>query len=299
MLKLDTNDLVSLLKQTQRKTTIGGKNAPQVCGVKLSNDLESRSCFSLWIVKDGVSSLSKFSVPYISWDWDSPSKDIYLPDIDRVLGILKYHGGTLRITQTNKQDKLQFASGSKQTTIQTSPDALAFPSSRDTLKVWAEKSKKRSESIVSPSNVSKGNEKAGYITKDGKTLEAMCSIKVDALQLFEAFRCGGINGQKSNLFTFIVGEHGMEYLTVEVGGDLKGKTVSSIDILHWDYGTENLERFTVSYNGGLGEAFKHINGEVWLHFFDFTEYGQGIAMFIAWGNNFILQAPFEPTKVTA
>tara|TARA_R100000329_G_scaffold142144_1_gene125381 strand:+ start:2720 stop:3565 length:846 start_codon:yes stop_codon:yes gene_type:complete len=274
---IETNDLVNLLQQTERKATIAGQTGPQVYGVKLTPS-EDQGLSTTWIVKDGISSVSHFAVPL--HDDNDSMEPIFIPDITRVLGILKYHGGKMKITATD--EKVVFKSNNKQTTIQSTPRALAFPNSRDSLLSWAEKSEMLAAKI---NNVPIDN--PTYVTAEGELYPPMLRIQVDAVDLFEAFRCAGINNQDPDVFVFNVDDNGN--LKIRVGNDLKGATESSIAI---DSFVGN-GGFECAYNGGFNEIFKYVNGPVWLSFFDFRSKNQGIGLLMAWDRSYVLQASFE------
>ena len=281
VVEIETNDLITLLSQSQRRATIAGNTGPQVYGIKLMP--KNGMLHTTWIVKDGISSLSNLCVPMANSNWEE--NPIYLPDIDRVLGILKFHGGTMKITSTD--DKVVFKSNNKQTTIQASGKALAFPNGRDSLISWAEKSEELASRI---------SKDGFYETKDGNLLAPMLSLEVDGIDMFEAFRCAGINNQDPDVFVFdyLTSYKSEEALCIRVGQDLKGATKSKIDckvLTHSDDLTG--ESFEVAYNGGFDSLFKHINGPVKLSFFDFREANQGMALLISWGSNWVLQASFE------
>lgn len=281
--EIDTNDFVTLLSQSQRRATIAGNTGPQVYGLKLSS--KEGGLRSIWIVKDGISSLSWFSHPVSNDVWEEG--DVYLPDIDRVLGILRFHGGNLKVETVN-EDGVRFTSNNKQTTIQSSPRALAFPNGRDSLMGWAEKSEELASRI----------QDGKYRTSNGDLLDPMLVLKVDGVDMYEAFRCAGINGQDPDLFVFDYSvARKRDEIRIRVGQDLKGATVSRVEAEPLT-NTAGIGGFDVAYNGGFDNLFKHINGPVNLSFFDFRSANQGIALLISWGihRNWVLQASFEKGK---
>lgn len=263
---VDTDSLIWLLKCTQRRQTISGKSIPQVSACMLNSVGSRMSTCSL--TKDGVSSVGIFSIP------SSGEAKIPVSDIETMLGVLKYHGNALTLTYSN--DKLKLRSRYKQTTITASENALAFPHSPTTLNEWSD------TSITFAGKISVGNE-VGYTMNDGTMIKPICTWEsVDAVRLFEAVRCDEMNGQKLNNFTFTGSEEG---LTVVVGKELKGRTEYHLDRrgTRWP--------FTATYQGGFNNLFSNINGKVNLHFFDFTQWNQGIKMLITLGEgDFIFQS---------
>lgn len=263
MITLDTNSLQWLLSLMQRKQNIDGKSFAQVHSVLLK--VESGRLTGTALVKDGVSSLNRLSIPCTG------EGTIPVTDINTWLGALKYHSSPLTITP--KEGKVTLKSGRKQTTLTASSEALAFPHTPDTMATWAEKS----ESIADKLSIDK------YIGGDGKEYPYMAKIvELDSTELYEAFRCDEMNGQKHNEFR-IIGKY--EGLFVNVGTELKGKTTTQISEGEFPV------VFDATFNGGLDYVFKNLNNKVDISFFDFTTMGQGIKMFIDLGDgDFIFQA---------
>jgi len=267
-MKVQTAALQRLLERTQRKQTVAGSTNPQVIACMLRGDGQgSASIVSL--VRDGVTSLSRFSC-----DADSPTGcAIPIPDIERIKGALKFHGGLLNI---NFDGKLRLKSGNKSTTLLASENAKAFPHSPHSLMEWETRSMERAASIDARTAI--------YTMRDGTKISPMLSAEMDAVELFEAVRCVNMNSQKSNAFTFTLNGR---VLSLTVGGDLKGTTTTVLrdDIPLTDEG------FEVAYNGGLNHVLQHLNGSLTLNFLDFRSFNQGIAMLITHGErDFIYQA---------
>ena len=277
-MKVDGNKLVWLLKATQRKQNVNAKSISQVSSCVLVVGKEELTTTSL--VRDGKTSLSHFSIECESV---GPA-GIPVPDIDRLLGVLKYHGNTVTLEHDQKNDKLRIVSNKKQTTLKTNMNALAYPNSRDTISDWADKSDKLAKKITSD----------GYVMADGSTREPMCTFNVNATDLFEALRCDNMNSQKLNRYTFSVEKAGSDSgrtLIVGVGGDLKGKTETIIllkDALPAQYdGT-----WSWDFEGGLDNIVADMTGTVKLQFYDFREEKQGIRL-VLWlddGKSWVYQA---------
>ena len=305
---VDTQEFITLLKMAQRKATIAGNSGPQVKGAlfrRYQSHIETR-----WIVKDGVSSVSCFSIPTLrtneacdeSWDtFDGNTTNLWIADIAQVLGILKFHGGVLNVN--THEDKIVFKSNNKQTTYTTNRKAQAHPFTRETLQTWAEKSEALATKITFTESKTRLLNKPYfapvYHSNGHGALNPDYAIEVDALDLFEACRCGTMNGQKAEKFYFadkkVSGK--ISTLVVQVGDELKGSTVSEVygEVLS-NAGTlfankgarvpEGTEDEKVCFTGGLNEVLKYVNGRVRLFFFDFTPYSEdaGVGLLMTWDN---------------
>lgn len=284
-ISVETNALVHLLQKTKRPSYTGSSVADQVVACALIPNTNKQTLSTISLVKDGVSSLSKFSCSAeISQD-----DYFYIPNISKVLGILKFHGGKITLTQT--QDSLKFKSNNKQTTIKTSQDCKVFSQSPLTLKEWTKQSVERLASFQEvDSYVDKHIYQ--YVTKDEKSIAPEFACKLNGLDLFEAFRCGSINGQSADVVEFEYDKLSRtEKLLVNSGSDLHGATTSEIPIdidIHWRSPHDIL---SCKYKGGLFHLFKHINEKITLMFFDFSEYGQGTGLLLVSDSNMIFQAP--------
>ena len=243
MIEIPKSELESLLKKAQRKSVDGC--LVESCIIE-HDGKETLSITSL--VKDGVSSVGKFSLKVICEHpqiWPVPS-------IDNLLKVLKYHGRTVRLTgQREWNSQIQVRSGSKKTTLTASPQALAYPSSPDTLLEWHTKSTKIAEKI--------NLETMSYESAEGPIASAM-AFHVDSTDLFEAFRCDGMNGKKTGKYKFVFDENGFH---IETGTELKGLTKTTIN----GYGFG--DRRTMYFEGGLEDLTKQIVGDVSLGFVQF------------------------------
>jgi len=271
---VDTTSLTWLLKLAQRKQTIDGKAHSQLYSVILKAS-DSRLSFTS-LVKDGVSSVMRLSIPCAG------QGEVVITDIDTTLGVLKYHGGVLTITPS--LDKVRFKSTNKQTTLSASKDARAFPHTPSTIAQWTEKSNALAEKINA--------DEAQYTTNDGKVYDFMIGFTdLNTTSLYEAFRCDSMNGQKYNKYT-LAWQDGE--LSVNVGEELKGKTKTVLDAPYGNtsYHTDqNVESFTATYAGGLEHIFQHLNSDVGIWIFDFTDAGMGHPMLITLGDgDYIFQA---------
>ena len=262
-------DLQTLLDLTQRKQYVNGKAQNQVvaCVLRLAGETLSTTS----IVRDGKTSVAQFAVHGIGEEEGIP-----IPDIDRLLGVLKMHGKKVNLQPLD--GKIRVWSGKKQTTLAANFNGLAYPHSRDTIGEWETKSLERAAQITAK----------GYQMMDGKTRVAFDEITIDADILFEALRCDNINGQRLNRYSFERTSDGSLWLTV--GDDLKGQTRTQLE--HGDLPDgETTEGWESTFEGGLENVMKHYGSEpVKLLFYDFSPEGQGIRLSLHIADNFVFQA---------
>jgi len=272
----NNNALRTTLELTQRKQTIAGKNQEQVtaCILRSGDGLISTTS----LVRDGKTSLAQFTLPC-----EDGEAAICVPDINRLMGVLNAHGSQVNIfTEGNK---IRVRSGSKRTSLTGDLGGLAFPHSTETIGEWEAKSIDLSGRL----NIEEGS----YTMADGSTRQPFCRFVVEAVELFEALRCDSINGQKLNRYLFRVDADG---LFVEVGGELKGRTISQLLSFADDesISTKNTgydQHWEWDFEGGLETIVKPFSGEVKLNFIDFRPEGQGIRMLMVLpGNSWVFQA---------
>ena len=122
--------LTRLLELAKRPQVVAGKPQSQVVACVL--EFKDERCTTTSLVRDGKTSLSHFGIPA------EGTGQIAIPDIDRMLGVLKFHGSDL--TLVSDGSKLRIKSGSKQTTIISDEGGLAFPHSQETIGEWYNKS---------------------------------------------------------------------------------------------------------------------------------------------------------------
>lgn len=269
MITVETDSLKWLLTLAQRKHTIDGSAHAQLYSVILKASDGRLSFCSL--VKDGVSSLMRLSIPCAG------EGEVVITDIDTTLGVLKYHGGALKISKGASHDTVKFKSSNKQTTLSASKEARAFPHTPNTMAQWAEKS----ATLAAKINV----DDLTYATNDGRTLKTTYSFPdLNTTELFEAFRCDSMNGQKLNKYEILFDPP--QDLQIRVGGVLKGMTQTDIKV-----NTLAPYGFAATYGGGLEHIFQNLNSDVSIHIWDFTEAGMGYPMFITLGDgDYIFQA---------
>jgi len=260
---IDTRDLERLLKVTKRNQYINGKEQAQVVSCMLRPDDERITTTS--VVRDGKTSVARFSIMGDGFTFPVP-----VPDIDRMLGALKYHGQ--KVSLTLNDNKLVVKSGRKTTTMSANADGRAFPNNHATIGEWETMSRTLGEKIV-------GNK---YKLNDGTLSSPFYTFTIDAEDIFDALRCDEMNGQRMNSYTFMQNEG---VVSVVVGDHLKGQTEITL--------ADNPEAddWEITFSGGLEYALKHFNGTAELNFFDFTTVGQGYRLLISLGGgDYILQA---------
>ena len=264
-INVDTNSLKWLLTLAQRKQTIDGSSHAQLYSVILKASDGRLSLTSL--VKDGVTSLMRLSIPCTG------QGEVVITDIDTTLGVLKYHGGVISITPT--VDKVKFKSSNKQTTLSASKEAKAFPHTPETMAQWNEKSNALAEKI--------SVDTLTYTTNDGQKINTSWDFSdLSTTTLYEAFRCDSMNGQKFNQYVISFKEP--NELEIRVGADLKGKTITKIQSQPFTTPVGEDAGFTATYGGGLEHIFQHLNSDVGIHVWDFTDAGMGHPMLITLGD---------------
>ena len=258
--------LTRLLELTKRPQVVAGKPQSQVVACVLR--AEDDRCSTTSLVRDGKTSLSHFSIPC------EGQGAIAIPDIDRLLGVLKYHGKDL--TLSLEGSKLRIYSGSKQTTIISDEGGLAFPHSTETIGEWEAKSLGLAGQI---------DHQGAYKLRDGSERKAFFTWAINSTELFEAFRCDNMNGQRLNRYKLAYDPENTT-LTVSTGDELKGLTTTSFEIANAE-----AEAWEATFEGGLENVLKHLDGEIRLHFLDFRPEGQGIRVILdAWGDGYVFQA---------
>jgi len=277
-MQVKKQQLVNMLKRTQRYQNVGGRSVPQVSGCQLAVD--GTQAYTLSLVRDGKTSLSNFAVELDS-EQNINANPIPVPDIDVFLGVLANHGSTVSITHDAANNKILVKSGKKQTTLVASLNGLVFPHSSDTITEWSKKSNDLSKKFHWTLFNEGDPVFIGYQMSNGDRLEPFIRMAIDANELHEALRADNINGQRLNRYKFTFDEKG---LTVGVGEEMKGFTTTLFDgsgVPQIPQSTDDKEsHFEWSYEGGLENVLANVNGDAILYFLDFREYGQGISMVI-------------------
>lgn len=265
-IEMKNADLTGLLKRTQRRCHIMGKAQNQVTACILRAGFGDRVTTTS-LVRDGKTSLSRFSAG------GTGTGAIIVPDIDRLVGVLKAHGESVNLTALD--GRIRVVSGRKQTTLTANLEGLAFPHSRETIGEWEEKSRSRAKQI--------GDGWYHIINKDEKR-KPFCSWTLDADAVYDAFACDGINGQTLNRYRFNADSSGISVIT---GTDLKGLTTSHLSLK----GEKDAKEWSATFEGGLENVLRGIKGDVRLDFFDFRDLEQGIRLVLQLpGGGFVLQA---------
>lgn len=264
MMKCERDDLINLLKKTQRQQVVSGKKQNQVASCILKT--KDKRAVTTSIVKDGVTSLSRFSIPVEVCDGNIP-----ISNIDDMLGVLSMHGQQISLSFYSP-DKVKVTSRTKQTTIKSNLKSLAFPHNPETLSEWVGNSEDKASKFIL-------GEKISYKTNDGSIIEPFYVLNVSANVLYEALRCDGINSQKLNKYTFTLNGDGV---CVEVGSELKGKTSTLLS-------GEPVTSDTICVvNGGLENTLKLVDGDILL---SFISIGGVPSLAISLGNeDFLFQA---------
>ena len=260
-MEIDNGALQRLLRLTTRPQIVAGKPQDQVIAtiLRFGND----TCSTTSLVRDGKTSLSRFSVPATG------EGEVPISDISRLLGVLKYHGSTATLSFSDS--KLKIKSGSKQTTLNANLNGLAFPHSTETIGEWEQKSAMLAQQI-DPSG--------SYTLQSGEKREAFLTWGVDATDLYEALRCDSMNNQKLNRYTVTL--EGTT-LSITTGDELKGQTTTS-----WELDQSNSTgegEFEAIFEGGLDSVIKEMDGNVTLAFIDFTPEGQGHRLILDFGGS--------------
>jgi len=265
-MKVQRKMLTALLKATSRMQHVNGKAQAQVesCILRWRDDSVSTTS----LVKDGKTSISHFS--FKTEEASGDDMDIPVPDIERMLGVLKYHGDMVSLK--DKNGKVVVLSKNKQTTVVGGYDAKAFSTSRQNLQEWGEQSLILAERV-------QGNV---YHLLDDTTRAPFFTAKIAADTLHDALRCDGMNGQKLNRYTF---KHNGDQLSVTVGDHFKGQTET---IVAQGY---TGEAFEAAFEGGLENIVDHYSGDVEVSFLDFRPEGQGIRLILRFDNgDWVFQA---------
>ena len=288
-LTIRNDNLTRLLKQTKRTHTVDGKTQDQVTSCVLRDGPERVHTTSL--VKDGVSSLSRFSTEFIDMGRDMGEGNFYITDIDTMLGALKYHGQTVKLTQLGH--KITIFSKNKQTTLDASPDARAYPSNPRTLKEWEQSARDLAERIYLDHRFNDGYL---YASDDVAIAPQFSFTGVDSTDLYEIFRCASMNKQKKNEYKIMISptsERESEYdahldLLINVGGDAKGSTTDKINFKH---GAGKASNVSFTIKGGMEQLFAVVGGDVDMHVLDFTAHEQGHKVLFDLGNgDFVFQS---------
>jgi hypothetical protein len=269
MMRIEKSNLVSLLKRTKREAVVGGKKVPQVNSAVIFHPPGQNLVQTTAIVRDGVSSIARFTAPVVEADAD----DVYVANIDLLLGALSAHSGVVSIK--SEKGKLVLKSKSKSTTLVSDPKAKAFPHTNKTVLEWAEDSAERYAKSLGIIPMDE------YMMQDGTRIPAK-KATVPTKELLDAIRSGSINGQMVEKVRFI--NNPDLTLEVRVGDEMKGSSSTLI--------TSTLDGWVGETT--IGGGFEHIlahcaDPECDLLFFDFTKYGAGIAVVLRTSSAVVFQ----------
>ena len=173
--------LEALLAATRREQSINGKVQPQVSStvIRYEDDIVSTTN----IVKDGKTSLSRFSFKQEKAATDSSA--VPIPDIERMLGVLKYHGDM--VTLTFADGKVRVKSKNKQTTLTGGFDAKSYANSQHNLTQAADQG-----------SAQWSNQGQCLPPARRGTVTPFYTVSLPSKEVYDAVRCDGINGQKLN-----------------------------------------------------------------------------------------------------
>lgn len=252
--KMKTLELRRLIERTQRIQNVGVRPVPQVQGTRITvKDGIASTCN---IVRDGVTSIAKFSTPV-----EGDDCEIIVASIPLLLGALSKHDKEVSLTQ--KEGKLLIKSTGKQTTLLSDERAKAFSHTKKTIKEWADDSETRFSSAIE-TNAGK------YTLSSGDIVEPCAEYEVDSNTFLNALNSGAMNNQKLNHYTL---QDDGSMLTVKVGDVVKGESITSLcpSVKH---------EFATIIGGGLENVLRTIVGKAKLSFIDLTPHGGGISLII-------------------
>jgi len=268
---VQTADLIHMLTVMKREQVVSGKKQAQVesCMVRFQKGpTNNGTCSVLSLTRDLT------GLTYVQHEAGSVYEDMLvpIPDIDRVLSILKMHREWLTVDYKPSENKVLFRSASeertskKQTTLQVSDEAKAFSHSPESVLAFYEKSLTLAERIDA--------DKATYTDREGNVIECCASFTAEASELYSALRCDAIGNQRLNRFIFEVeAEKHYPNITVIVGDPMYGQTETKIDAD--DSSRKPGDVLSMAFDGGLDYLFKHKQGPCDVFFFDFTHEEQG------------------------
>jgi len=241
----EVKELTRLLKNTQRMAVINGKPMPQVlgCVILCSGNVAKATS----IVRDGITSISQMSCDILS----DADEEIIIPDIAKLLAVLKTHSGIVKLEQTD--DKLRVSTSKKTTTLAASKDALAFPHTTKSISEWSDESIEKMAKITND----------GYVLRDGRTHPYSVVLQISPNDLVDAITSANINGQKVSRYIL---EGNAEGFSMYVGDDMRGLVATLLDAIPCD-------DFATTVEGGLENL--EYGENLSLRVLDFTDLGQG------------------------
>lgn len=248
-------DLISLLKANKREAYIGKKKTAQ-CETCIIVSMDNDKVVTYNIVKDGVTTLHKLTIPVIS----SSSGLFAIADIDAVIGALKYHSCPVTLSTDSDATKLQIKSKGKQTTLLSSPNAFAYTGARVTIKAQLNKAGEIMERI----NLSLTPPSYTTIKGEEYSPELVFTCKTEDLQ--NGLEASTMNNQNLPHVKLVGKKDGMY---ISAGDFIKGKTETKIlqenylQILDTDY----------EFGGGLENInlLRYFGSETIVSIFDFHD----------------------------
>ena len=211
-MRFEKKHLVTLLKANKREAFIGKKKTPQ-CETCIIEAVGTKAV-TRNIVKDGVTTLHRLTVPIISKVNDDET--IPVASIDDLLGALKHHNCPVHIT--NNDGKIRVASQNKQTTLISSANAFAYSGARVTIDEQLQKAIE----IMARIDLFTLNT---YTTLKGEKYSANITITCDTDKLQDALQTNSMNNQ--NYPTVRLVANGNK-LFITTGDEMKGQTMTQI-----------------------------------------------------------------------
>ena len=256
---IENADLAHILTVMKREQVVSGKRQAQVEACMLS--FEDGVCGALSLTRDLT------GLTYVRRECSVfENTTVPIPDIDRVLSILKVHGPQVHVSYG--EGKVVFRSGRKQTTLQVSDEAKAFSHSPESVRAFHEKSCGLALRI-------NGVQKT-YTDRNGTSIPACATFTADAADLYAALRCDAIGNQRLNRFVFEFDNEGQNSdIKVIVGDPMYGLTETKISTIGKPAHNASGKVLKMAFDGGLDFLFKHKQGSCDVFFFDFTHEEQG------------------------
>jgi hypothetical protein len=248
-------DLIHVLTASKRMQTVDGKKVAQVEGCVLSFGEGSVSVLSLTRDLTGLTYVHRECSVF-------RQAKVPVPDIDRVLAILKMHGEQVSIVVKDAYN-IMFKSGNKQTSLQSSLEAKAFGHSPESILAFYEKSLLLSSRISVTQTT--------YTDRNENRIPAFCSFVAEASEVYDALN-SSVSGASERLNRFVFDITSGGTITATVGDPLYGMTETTIETSGCSPPEKDVQ---MAFDGGLDYLFKHFGGECRVFFFDFTHEEQG------------------------
>lgn len=263
---------IDLLTASKRVTYVGGSKQPQCYGCMI--EIQDDSIVITSTVRDGVTSVHQMVAivdEVVNLSELGSSKLIPIPSIIDMLGILKsfkdetvtltYKGesGNISNLTISTADKPKDRSSVKTTSLKVSPQAKAYPSSRNSIL----------EQHTLATGIMDRCTQQEYTDKSGKKHIPCAGLSLDRSILLDAIRDCSVNGQ--NLTTVTLKTMGGR--TVITGGlGVKGVTTTMISDVDLDVDFE--------FGGGIDNILNHFSEDLCVFIYDLREFGGKYLLYI-------------------